>query len=148
MRQPKEQKSKVDIKKPVHLPADKDGGCFGVEWDMTTNECSLCADNIVCGIVYGQTTLKNNVQKVVAEKGHFLDETDFDGITKEQITTFIAEKNFMLAEPVLTTAALIQYVEELSKCNDRVAVVNWLQNFVSDNKEIVIKKGIVWLKQI
>lgn len=54
---------KVDITKPLS-PIDitkfgsDDDPCFGKLWDLTEDECKVCGDCTLCGIVYNQTTIK------------------------------------------------------------------------------------------
>ena len=137
-RVPKQDTTKVDLTKPVTVAPAEDG-CFGREWDMRTNECSVCADNLVCGIVFSENGLKDKVREIEEKNGGFLDEIDFGLVDEEEVVKWIKSGK-------TTTKELIAHVAKAAKCRDNVAVVEWIKRFVRSRENVYTKDGLVWLR--
>lgn len=123
----KKVKLEVDLTKPVNLedfPIDEND-CFGGEWDMMQKECQLCADNEICGILFGNRVVKPRIKEFEEKQGQpFLDLMDFSLIDTEQIKDGLDG---------MTVAAFFEFVKKMAKASDDVAVKEWVKRFLVEN---------------
>ena len=142
MRERKTDRTKVDLTKPVEITGMSDDNCFGKEWDMGTNDCSVCADNILCGIIFSETALKNKAAKMQEKYGVFLDQSDWDKVDDERdIIQWVKSGK-------TTTKELIAHIGKIANINveDTETIVSYLTRFIKSDDRIYTKGGVVWLR--
>lgn len=138
MREPKTVKKNIDMSMPVLITGVKEDSCYGKEFDISQNECIMCADNLSCGVIFSETTLKVMEQKLEEAHGPFLDRADFDRVTEKAVRRFTKSGKTTIAE-------LFAFCKELSAFKDDETVKICLRRFVTSNDWISVKGGIVWL---
>ena len=68
----------VDLRYPIkieNIDMSNTGDCFGKEYDITTKECPMCADNEVCAVVFMKTGIVTKIEEQQQKDGvEYLDE--------------------------------------------------------------------------
>ena len=137
----KKQSIEVDLTKPIPQPliieAMKGSNCFGKLWDISTKECSQCADKDICGIMMQDTLAESSKQLQKKLGATFLDVADYKNVTNAKLMKFVVSGE-------TTTKQLIQEVVKLSNCDDTTAAVEHIKRWIKGTKSIFTKTGIVW----
>ena len=140
MREIRTTKTEIDLKVPVDTSKIKqsDDGCFGKLWDMSSKECPQCADKDLCSILF-KGELEKNSSKIKETLGlnNWLDEADFDAVTDEVLLDFIVSGETTVGE-------LKEFYSRTSKCDDTIAVVDRLKDWIKSRPDVYTKEGIVW----
>ena len=134
-----EQIYKVDLRYPLNLDEIKmaNGDCFGIEYDMTSTECPMCADNEVCAIVFMKKTLSKKVAEQQAKDDIiYLDECDLLSINQDELYDSISSG-------VTKVSTVIAYLKKEGRTSDDVAVIEWVKRFKRD-RNLSIKGGVIW----
>lgn len=122
------------------MEAVAENDCFGKEWDMSVRPCQVCADNEVCGILFGEV-VKKKVADVEARNVPMLDKADLSLIDDEETFKLMCDKT-----GVLTVEELIEFLKQKSRLDDEVALVEWVKAFrLRCNKGFKITDGIVYV---
>lgn len=109
------------------LPIDTDqlmtaaGDCFGIELDITHQDCIHCADNEICSIKFA-ALLRSRVkekEKIV----QYLDTSDWTLVDEEKVNIWLSLKQ-------RTTEELLDKVLALAKSPDDQAGINWIKKFM------------------
>lgn len=127
-----------DITKPIKELEDKPTvECFGLDWDPTTRECSVCAANEICAVVTAKSTAS-----IVKEKekgvGFYMDQQDFQ-FDQEHLLSEIINKSGKM-----TSAELVALVKSEAKSRDDVAVIEWIKRFITSSSNLSIRDKIVY----
>lgn len=132
---------KVDLLKPVKEKPSSDD-CFGNLWDLTAQECKLCADCTVCGIVYDR-----KISESLARQGL--------GEGSKQITKGIRVKllNHILRNTVeysqgaisnIGIDEVIAFLEEKTGIVDEDILIPFIKAFIRSTPNIYTKGGKFW----
>jgi len=140
MRTKKEEKTKIDLSIPVNIDSYNlsEEDCFGNLWLPSDNDCSLCADNELCGVIYS-----NKIKKKKAEfefDNKTIDNTRFNEVNwdliKKQAINYKKENNPM------TFTELFMYVKDVSKCDNDVVIETYIEaNLLNHN--LCKKDGLI-----
>jgi len=131
--------SEIDLTKPVDL-SEVTGtaeDCYGVEWDIRSPICIICADNEMCGIVTA-SKLRAKV-KEIEKVEKYLDVSCLKEVSTEGVKIWLSGKT-------RTTGELIEKIKELGNTADEVAVVEWIKRFIKNDDEVYTKSGEVHLR--
>ena len=141
MKNPRKEKTEVDLTKPVSNLQVQDDDCFGKEWNPHNRDCSICADNELCGIKY-QEVLKKKKQSY--EKQHTpLDMANFDLVNMEKIVSII--KKYQEDEP-LYFDELEELVGKAAKSKHKIAIREFIKlNIPKYN--IIVKDNQVYVEE-
>lgn len=124
---------------PLGKVDDVESDCFGLLWDVTTRECSSCADRDICGIVFGDE-LEKRANAVQENNGSiFLDVQNFEAVANDDILSGIDSGT-------TTVADLVDYVAVLANTSDTKAVVTFLKRWITSQNSVYTKNGIVWIR--
>lgn len=140
MKSPRNSKTKVDLTVPATI-ADQDD-CFGVEWDPTEHDCSICADIDICGIKFQASLQKRKAAYEAKSKP--LDMMNFSSVDMEKIVKVV--RKYQDSDPV-TVEELVDLVETTADGATRDECAQFLQlnmpvhNIVLDNGKAFINDG-------
>lgn len=126
-----------DIYNRIIFMSEDVNDCFGKDFDIRQNDCAGCADNEVCGIIFG-----NAVRAKVKEMdkiNKYLDVADFSLIDDELLAIWVKQKERTVDE-------LFDKISTDAKCADEVAVVEWIKRWVKGNEKLYIKDGIIYYR--
>lgn len=129
----------TDFTKPIDIKQlmSKSVDCFGRAWNITTSECSQCADKDICGIVF-RATVDSEAKKLEKDNGvKFLDRTEFRDIDGDSVEEWIVSGE-------TTVKDLLNHVAELAETDETGAVVHWIKQFVKGRKSVYTSNGLVW----
>ena len=142
-REIRKEKTEVDLKIPVNVSdfPTKENDCFGNMWDMSSRECPQCADKDLCAIIFKGNVVDKRGQEIKEELGlnHYLDERDFAAVTHKKLIEFVKSGE-------TTTEELKEFVAKEAKCDDMVAVVNKIKNWIKSEPSVYTKGGVVWIR--
>lgn len=127
MKQPRETKKEIDLTSlldPSELMSDNPDDCFGKEWDPQDKDCSICHDVEICGIVK-QQEIQSRKKKVEDTKGPMLDQTAFEKVPIEKITTTM--KNWAEDGDPSTYEELEETIMASAQTKDKVAVREYIK---------------------
>jgi hypothetical protein len=132
----------VDLRYPIkieNIDMSNTGDCFGKEYDITTKECPMCADNEVCAVVFMKKGLVDKVEKQREIDGvEYLDECRLLEIDEEEVYGSIESG-------VTKVVSIVQYLKKEGKTSDDDAVKEWIIRF-KKKYNLTITQGIVWKK--
>lgn len=141
-RVPKTEKTLIDPLKPVKDAKFNisDDDCFGRLWDPKTKECSMCADETLCSIVY-QDNLKKQVKKIEEQEHKFLDqvktiEPSYLDILEQEI------KQRDLDDSPMTSQELVLKLMENSNIKDERAGIEKTREFIQSRPVFLHNKKI------
>ena len=107
LRKSKQTKTNVDLSKPFDLPV-VDGDCFGKLYDITTSECGVCHDNIVCCTIFSKTLMDS-----------FADEIYFENLDKDEIRGMLKTNDIN---------DVIEIIAEETNCKSKGLIKLWLRS--------------------
>jgi len=122
----KTSKTEVDLTKPLKVELANDESCYGKMYDPRTRECSLCHDNVTCGIHFQKNVIGNIRAREKKEKG-FLDMQDFESIPLDKLSNVLQKAN---PAPVKSVLKVIQHY---SKSKDSIACMRFLIEYCKAN---------------
>jgi len=130
----KTKKTKMDLSKPVDITKIplKDEDCFGKEHDLRANECKMCHDSELCGIIYSANQ-KKAVKKFEGNK-LFLGDADFNLIDKEKMLSEIRN---------MSSQDFLDLVMMRANCADEQAAINWMKKWIQEEPRLSVKNGLV-----
>jgi len=132
--------TEVNLLKPVSkdiLPEEQTD-CFGKEFEPRSSECSVCADDAICQILWSET-VKSKVKNFEAEHGPTLDMTDFQGVDMARIEK-LAKKYQEEGEP-MTFEELQKIIQEQARTKDVEAIIQFIKRELPLTK-IYLKEGV------
>ena len=136
---------KTNVAFTVIDPTTSEDNCFGLEWDLTAKECSVCADVAKCGSVFAKFSLTAKKKDAEKKAGPFLDDAVRDMTKEQQLKAFeIISSNAEEGQPT-SVAELVQYVGKCLKSKDEKLIVEALKKFKSDYS-LSVKGGYVYFK--
>lgn len=148
MRKAKPRATEFEAIKPLPLDTFEvdQSDCFGKLWSPEAVECSMCADCLVCGIVF-QQNLKKKVKKVEEEQGPFLDQV------KELSISDLAtiEKSIKIAQDkgeVLPAVDVINYIMEVMQTKDRILARERFKTVITNNPRLFVKGGNCYYRDL
>ena len=115
LRKSKQTKTDVDLSKPFDLPV-VDGDCFGKLYDITTSECGVCHDNIVCCTIFSKT-LKEKIKSLKMDS--FVDEIYFENLDKDEIRGMLKTNDIN---------DVIDIIAEETNCKSKGLIKLWLRS--------------------
>ena len=124
MRKAKTVKQEVDLLKPVVIPELSSDDCFGNEYSSRDNDCSVCADDTMCALVYADK-LKKQIKQTEKDSGPFLDQCDFSSIDWVKIAQ--KAKEYEDADEPMFYEELVEAISTIAKTKDKVAVENFIK---------------------
>lgn len=139
MRNKKSEKTfEADLRYPINIEKSQlqAGDCFGKEWDMSSEECPICADRDICGIVFKDLVDKKAKEIEKGTGSKFLDTQDFDAVSDDVLSNFVESG-------VTTSKELVEFIGERAKTSDIEAIKFRIKSWVK-NSNFKIKDGIVW----
>ena len=130
----------VDLRYPIkieNIDMSNTGDCFGKEYDITTKECPMCADNEVCAVVFMKTGIVTKIEEQQQKDGvEYLDECGLLEIDDKTLYDSI--------ESGKTTVGIIaRYLKKEGKTSDDDAVKEWIKRFKS-KFNLRIEQGVIW----
>lgn len=131
-----------DLKKPLtkteksRLISSDD--CFGLEYDLRTKECRLCADNELCCLLF-KGKLDEKVNNYEVNNEATLDKADLSLINKEEIYGLCKRRS-----GELSTKELVGILMDISHLTDEISIIEYLKRFKVEYN-ISIKGGIVYV---
>lgn len=127
-------KTEIDLTKPVDVDSiEKDGSCFGEEWEARDNYCQICADSELCSILYAAKVKK--MEEAIKKEGEkFLDSSDFEGVDKMDLSIWLGAKE-------RTAEEFLEYIMEQANTIDEEAAYLYVVRYVKKHKHISIKDG-------
>lgn len=123
MKKPRDIKTEVDLTKPVSNLKVTEGDCFGQEWNPQSKDCSICADNEICGIKY-QEIIKTKKTSYEKKQSYPLDMTDFKNVNMDKIVNIIAK--YQDDEP-LEYEEVEELIMKAAKTKDKIAVREFIK---------------------
>lgn len=116
--------------------ADHESSCFGKEWEVSSSDCNICADQLACQILLRQDVDKR-AKKLGDSKGIiYLDETDFGAVTDQALISFINPGETTVKE-------LLAEVLRLANTQDKIAAIEWLKSWITNKRLFKTSNGIV-----
>ena len=141
MREPKKDATEVDLTIPLNKAALTKQGCFGKEWDVTANECRVCADRDVCGILFKDVVDAKAEEHEAATGSTFLDKSDYN-FTDEERAAIVAK----IESGVTTAKELKSFIMEAANSSDETAGILNTKRFVKSEPSVYTKDGVVWIR--
>lgn len=139
----KSSKTSVDLTQAVNFDEFtlKENDCFGRLWDPRENDCAVCADCQLCGIVFNEKTVKAKRKQLEAEKGPFLDQVK--PLSNEAANNLNNSILGMITDgDSISINDLYDAVKKLTKSKDKVFIERESQAFL-DAHGFVIENGIL-----
>ena len=140
MKKAKTIKQEVDFLKPVIIPDVDPEDCFGNEYSFRDNDCSVCADDTMCSLVYADK-LKKQIKQTEKDSGPFLDMTDFSSVDWVKIAQ--KAKEYADAGEPMTFAELEEAIATIARTKDSVAVIEFIKRSLPTTT-INMKDGYVY----
>lgn len=132
--------TKVDLLVPVPdgIIPEETTDCFSNEWDARASECNLCADEVLCGILFAEK-VKVKKSAFEAEHGPLLDQTDLQGVDMVRIEK-LARKYQDEGVP-LTFQELQDVIAVQAQTKDNEAVIQFIKRELPLTK-IYLQEGV------
>ena len=133
--------TKVDLLVPIvpsSIIPEEVTDCFGQEWDARASECNLCADEVLCGILFAEK-VKVKKSAFEAEHGPLLDQTDLVGVDMGKIER-LAKKYESEGQP-MTFQELQDIIKIQAKTKDDEAVIQFIKRELPLTK-IYLQEGV------
>jgi hypothetical protein len=133
--------TKVDLLVPV-VPGDivptESADCFGVEFDPHSQECSICADETLCHIVWAES-VKDKKLTFQVMNGPLLDATDFPAVDMARIERLV--KKYQDEGEPMTFQELQDVIAGQANTKDSEAVIQFIKRELPLTK-ILLKEGV------
>jgi hypothetical protein len=140
MRNPREEKSKIDLLKPIDNTVILDKtDCLGHLYDPKNKECSICQEQAYCANLYARDVQKK-IESTEREQGPFLDQVDFQSINWEKLE--IIARQYEVGNDPLSFNELITEIKALTKCADDVAVTEFIRRNLPKTN-LILEAGYV-----
>jgi hypothetical protein len=122
--------------KPVNLALIEvsETDCFGKEYDNTTKECCMCADNILCA-TYALKVVQPKKAKIIQPDTPYLSDVDMEYLTDSILESFLLRHS-----GVGTITQLYAWCKKKTNCPDDEAIKQRLKRFKADNPKFTIQK--------
>lgn len=124
-RQPKSEKSADHLSVVVDAYTTVEGDCFGKDWDLHDNACTMCGMQSVCAVLT-TSSLKKAADLRDAAKNPFVDEIDFSLVPKTQLLELLKAQAYPID-------SLRNVFKEFSKCADDKTVAIQVNYFIREN---------------
>jgi uncharacterized Fe-S cluster-containing radical SAM superfamily enzyme len=141
MKKQHEQKTEVNLLVPVDpkvIQTTEQTDCFGKEWDARANECCVCADETLCGILFNEK-VKTKKLTFEIEKGPLLDQCDFPGVDMARIER-LAKKYESEGNP-MTFMELQDLIQQQANTKDNETVIQFIKRKLPLTK-IYLSEGL------
>lgn len=132
----------VDFSRTLLERADAQvADCFTKLWDPRATECTVCADNEVCGIQFGYRVKGAGAARMLEEGVQPLDSSDLATLPLAEV---YREVWALATERAFTSADFVSYLQQRAKTDDRVALIEWIKRFIAHYRPVFkIAAGIV-----
>ncbi len=128
----------LDYSKPVDIKAIEatasEADCFTYLWEPQDKACTLCNDNMICGIMFNSRQTKHITQHE-KENGNYLDNIHFDSINKDDVMVWLKHKPRTLKQ-------FNALIHKHSECPDLQTCQYWCRSFLREHK-IKTVEGII-----
>jgi uncharacterized Fe-S cluster-containing radical SAM superfamily enzyme len=141
MRKEHKTETKVDLLVPVApntIVCQEQTDCFGIEWDARSSECSICADETLCSIVWGEK-VKDKKLTFEIEHGPLMDVVDFQSVDMTKVER-LAKKYQDEGQP-MTFQELQDVIAQQANTKDNEAVIQFIKRELPLTK-IFLKEGV------
>jgi len=138
--------TKVDLLIPVDpasIMPDEQTDCFGEEYDPRNADCSVCADEALCGLLYS-SRIKKKIKETEKENGPYLDQTDFASVDWKKIEE--KAKEYEDSGEPMTFQELTEAISVLARTKDQIAVAEFIKRSLPETR-INIEGGNVYARR-
>jgi uncharacterized protein YqfB (UPF0267 family) len=141
MRKEHKTETKVDLMVPVTpesiVPVES-SDCFGQEWQPRAQECSICSDETLCGIVFSEK-VKDKKLTFETQNGPLLDSVDWKSVDMVRIEKLV--KKYQDEGEPMTFQELQDVIAGQANTKDEEAVIQFIKRELPLTK-IFLKEGV------
>ena len=139
MRKAIEKETKLNLVTPItDIHPDEASECFGIEFEARAQECSICADETLCHILWSET-VKTKKAAFEVEHGPLMDLVDFKSVDMAKIEKLARKYE---SENAPMTFQELQYVIAVqADTKDEEAVIQFIKRELPLTK-IFLSEGV------